>query len=286
MFMNPMPSQAWYNRFYAQEFWEEKSVKSGVEQFELQEDQALKELKRAQIVFRFLSDSKCLPPEGARILEVGCAFGLIGRSIAVRFGGVAFGAEPSDSASAFAKQHVGVDIVARGADDLEHWDPSAPVNLVIFSHVIENIVDPLAVLSQVYRLLGPQGLLYIETPNPVFQRSTSIYHPYIYSARAIKHLVRRAGFDVKVYETNGLPRNSVVPRFQRLVAIKGSKPDSALPPPKPGMISFPLRRRAGLSFWRLGKAFRQKAMLDETAESLFAEVKKSMREKPDATAVV
>lgn len=288
MFMNPMPSQSWYNRFYAEEFWEGKntegkSVKqSGKKEFKIEEQQSLKELHRAQVLFRFLADNNRLPPRGARILEIGCAFGLIGRSLAARVGGVSFGVEPSDAARAFAKTHVGVNVIARNTDELSQWNQDAPVDLVIFSNVLENIVDPIATLSQVHRMLATNGQLVIETPNPVFQRSTSIYHPFVYSARAIKHLVTRSGFDIKAYETNGLPRNKLIPRFQRLIAVKMERKINPLSPPKPGVIPFPLRRRAGLSFWTFGKWFRQDGAIDGVAQTLLEDVKKSMRDKRDS----
>jgi SAM-dependent methyltransferase len=281
MFMNPMPSQDWYNRFNAEIFWEAKGVNAGVEEIDLQEKQLLKELHRAQVLLRFLADNDCLPPRGARVLEIGCAFGFIGRSIAARLDGVSFGVEPSVRASAVAKKHIGVNVVARNTDELTQWEPDVAVDLVIFSHVLENIVDPLATLSQVHRVLGSGGLLMLETPNPVFQQATSIYHPFVYSSRAIKHLVARAGFSIKAYETNGLPRNRLVPRFQRLVAVKVNRNDDRLPLPRPGIVPFPLRRRLGLSFWKIGKSFRRKGSIDEVAQRLFNIAKSSIREDKD-----
>ena len=280
MFLNPMPTQDWYNRFYAEEFWEGKTVrKKGKHPHfwsELLTKQLTKELERAKCLYRFLSENSELPEKGSHVLEIGCAFGLVGRSIAHRINGEIFGVEPSNIAREFATTHAGIKIVARNTEELANWRPKQPVNLTIMSHVLENIAEPLKALSQIHRVLDESGLLMVEMSNPVYVETVSIQHPYVYSRLAFLHTIRRAGFSPIKYETNGRPKNAILPRFQRILARKTEQGDAILTRPSAGLVPFSLRRRLGRSFWRRSKAFKLKSELDDVDRLILDDVKSSM----------
>ncbi len=82
VFMNPVPNQTWYDRLYGQSFWQTKSAKSSPEQIRALRKHLLKELQRTEKLCAVLDTSKCAPASGARILEIGCAYGLIISSMA------------------------------------------------------------------------------------------------------------------------------------------------------------------------------------------------------------
>jgi hypothetical protein len=147
-------------------------------------------------------------------------------------------------ARAFAGKHIG--IVGKTAADVERWNPDRPVRLVVLSNVLESIVDPEATLRILKQKLD--GHLVIETPDPIFSRAVSIYHPYAYTAHAMNALLTRLGFDVIRHE-----RDSADLQAQRFLATAGTG-KSILSPRPPAL--FPLRRHIGLAFSKhIGLAF-------------------------------
>ena len=141
IFMNPMPTQDWYNGLYANEFWEAKSNDLAMPETAVKTKQLTKELQRAEKLWHFLETSDVPLPLGGRVLEVGCAYGLIVKVIAERLGAKALGVEPSHAAREFAQRAVGVDVVAETIDQLEDCNLLQSLDMLIFSHVMENIVD-------------------------------------------------------------------------------------------------------------------------------------------------
>jgi hypothetical protein len=237
MFMNPMPTQDWYDEFYATQFWEGKAGDTPEKQLR---EQLLKEAGRAHDIFRFIDGS--ISGDGY-VLEIGCAYGVIARSLGKRLGLAPLGVEPSEGARAFAGKHIR--IVGKTAADLEDWNPDLPVRLVVLSNVLENIVDPEATLRILKQKLD--GHLVIETPDPIFSRAVSIYHPYVYTAHAMNALLTRLGFDVIRHE-----RDPADPQAQRFLAIAGTG-KSILKATSPAL--FPLRRHIGLTLSNAQKRY-------------------------------
>jgi len=100
-----------------------------------------------------------LPPDG-RILEIGCATGDVLAELAGEYP-VVQGIELSEDACAIAR--------ARGLDvfcgTLEEFETHQQYDVVFMSHVIEHVLDPVATVAIIERLLAPGGVLYLETPN-------------------------------------------------------------------------------------------------------------------------
>jgi 2-polyprenyl-3-methyl-5-hydroxy-6-metoxy-1,4-benzoquinol methylase len=277
MFMNPMPSQSWYDVFYRTQFWEIKSTKKGATSALVNRYQWEKELHRAQQLHEFLTGFASDLSAGY-LLEIGCAYGLIASSLARRLGLTAAGVEPSEAARHFAEQHCGVRIVAETAGQLSDWQPDMPLRLVVMSHVFENIVDPTATLVLLREKLAPHGLLVIETPNPQWRTAVSIYHPYVYSKHAINAISRRAGFDVLKYEASGRPLTRSLPLFQRILLRPSTSGVGTSVIQEGRDTAFPLRRRLGLAThyaWkRLGRPGAVPLSLDDIDHELLAELER------------
>lgn len=93
------------------------------------------------------------------------------------------------------------------ADILEYPVIDGCFDVVFFNHVIEHIPDDRAALATAYRILAPQGLLILGTPNegswwwqlaykraPETRKTTD--HVHFYTAASISEKMRAAGFNI------------------------------------------------------------------------------------------
>jgi hypothetical protein len=234
IFMNPMPRQAWYDRFYASAFWEGKSGANPDKELRAQLG---KEADRAHAVVDFLSGATL--GEGLAI-EIGCAYGMLIRSVSHRLGLVPAGIEPSDGARAFAARHI--HMLGKSASDIATIDTDRPVALIIMSNVLENIVDPASVLRTIRARFSAHVV--IATPDPLRSRAVSLYHPFVYSASALSALLTRTGFDVLRHARD--PRD---PQAQMFLAAPGSGTSVV----SGAHRMFTMRRRLGLFRSRMSK---------------------------------
>jgi hypothetical protein len=75
---------------------------------------------------------------------------------------------------------------------LEEAAPEPPLTLVVISHLLEHLRDPLQGLRRVRGWLRPGGQLVVETPlHPDYD---NIDHLYCFSAAALDLTLRRGGF--------------------------------------------------------------------------------------------
>lgn len=202
VFMNPRPYQEWYDRLFAEEYWQGRADKWDTDAHR-NTVQWHKQLLRSEHYIAFLSEADLSLPTGARILEVGCAYGLIVKMLAEHFCGVALGVEPSRVAREFARDVIGVDIVAEAFSDIDQWQPQDPVDMILFSHVMEYIADLDHVFRTIHRLVKPGGLVLMETPNIFFRRATHVYHPHCFSKRSLRALFSRYGLDIVALTPSG-----------------------------------------------------------------------------------
>ncbi len=204
VFMNPHPAQAWYDRLYSGEFWEVKSLRQSGSTVNRNLSMWQKSLKRSKKLARFLERGGFAPPKGGRILEVGSAYGLIVSDLASRFECQANGVEPNHAARAFSEHFVDVSPAAENMAALADWDGCGSIDMMIFSHVLENIIDLDATFATIRRVLKPGGRLLIDTPNIYFPRTTHIYHPYSFCEVSLRTLLNKHGFKIEHCETSGV----------------------------------------------------------------------------------
>jgi len=115
-----------------------------------------------------LSDSHRLVleavPDGARVLDVGCASGYLAQRMK-QHGCVVTGVEPDPEAAAAARAHCAA--VFEG--DIEQPDTRAALpgdqDAVVFADVLEHLRDPLGTLTFARTLLAPGGRAVISLPN-------------------------------------------------------------------------------------------------------------------------
>lgn len=137
-----------------------------------------------------------------RLLDIGCGTGDL--LVAARERGwETSGVELSPHAAAIARQR-GLDVTV-GTVGAARF-PARSFDVVAILDVVEHLPDPLAELSEIYRLLRPGGLAVVETPNwnsiyrrLLRQRWAALQprvHLLYFDRRTLSRLLERAGFEV------------------------------------------------------------------------------------------
>jgi len=117
-----------------------------------------------------------------------------------RLGVAARGVEPHQGYSAFARESLGLDMVAGTLQQRLPEMPAGGFDLVSLFHVLEHLTDPVQTLRDIARLLSPQGLLFIEVPDAAGMSSPKNTffraHTLYFSAHSLGAVARAAGFEV------------------------------------------------------------------------------------------
>lgn len=227
IFMNPRPTQEWYNHLYQAEFWEVKENKKSNDRGAV-DNQIVKEAQWSEKFISILeSVSFAKDIEQPAILEIGCAYGVIVKLIAKHFSGKPYGVEPSDKARAIAKEVTGIEIFGENMDELIHSDKRDIFDLIIFSHVLENITDPISALKAARRLLKEEGIILIDTPNNFVRKSWHIHHPYCFTKPALENLLNESGFKIKNWRCWSRPKYLVGPIYLSIIAQKSERQELA-----------------------------------------------------------
>ena len=131
------------------------------------------------------------------VLEVGCAtaFGL---SIFKSNGWDVLGLDPSEKASKLAKEKYGIEVI-KSLFDINLFK-GKKYDLIIFSHVLEHIIDPDELVKELVLILKPSGLIYIEVPdmsNPDVPMGYFTYeHLNYFTPIALTNLMSKNGYDL------------------------------------------------------------------------------------------
>jgi 2-polyprenyl-3-methyl-5-hydroxy-6-metoxy-1,4-benzoquinol methylase len=170
----------------------------------------------ARAIFRMLS-GRIMPgiqePYGAnRLLDIGCGSG---ESLEVyrRLGWHVRGVEINQQAVAACREK-GLDIHQGTVFDAPFG--TQRFDLILLSHVIEHVLEPVAVLRRVAELLAPQGKIVITTPNTrglgfLMYGSCWLHldaprHLFLFDANTIRLLSARAGLAVSRVVTQSSPQ--------------------------------------------------------------------------------
>jgi 2-polyprenyl-3-methyl-5-hydroxy-6-metoxy-1,4-benzoquinol methylase len=99
---------------------------------------------------------------GKNLLDIGCAQGFFLYN-ASRAGYTTKGIEISQDAAQYAIREFGLDIEAKPFEELRF--PENCFDVVTLWQVLEHVPYPLTVLKEAHRILKPEGLLVVSTPN-------------------------------------------------------------------------------------------------------------------------
>ncbi|MCD6565599.1 MAG: class I SAM-dependent methyltransferase [Bacteroidales bacterium] len=135
----------------------------------------------------------------SKILDVGCGTGIIGSHLA-DFAEVV-GIEPNASAAQLARDK-GLQVVTGTLND---FNSQEQFDLVLLSHVLEHLPDPLADIQHIHQILKPKGKLIIAVPNvnalerKIFNKYWDGWdvprHIHHFNPKSLRFLLRKAGFE-------------------------------------------------------------------------------------------
>jgi SAM-dependent methyltransferase len=135
------------------------------------------------------------------LLDLGCWVGFLMAEARDR-GWQTLGVEPSEFASAYARDQLGLDVLR--ADLLDADLPAGGFDAVVMADVIEHLLDPSAALDRIGSLLRPGGVVYLALPNAgsrVARRmgprwwSVIPTHVQYFTRPSLFTLLRRRGFE-------------------------------------------------------------------------------------------
>jgi SAM-dependent methyltransferase len=153
------------------------------------------------------------PPR--RFLDIGCATGRLLAEMRDA-GWQAQGVEICAPSAEYARRHRGLEVYVGPLEEAAF--PGESFAVVHFSHLIEHVPDPRALLLEVNRILVPGGYALVTTPNvDGFQarlfgrrwRSAIADHLTLFSRRTLRRLLEQTGYRVLRTRTwGGLARGS------------------------------------------------------------------------------
>ena len=136
--------------------------------------------------------------ENSRILEVGCGFGVTLDELYKQYHCKVYAIEPSEEAQKTIREFGTVELAGHFAEDLEDIGKNGvKFDAIIFSHALENTVDPLAVMRFADSCLNKGGIIYVQTPNLLVFDQMNPYHPFIFSHVSLQFLARKLGLSYK-----------------------------------------------------------------------------------------
>ena len=137
------------------------------------------------------------------LLDIGCAAGEFLSAVDELDDGTLLGTDISRKAVWHARQRLGLDVWVGNVPGLPLLDGS--LSIVTLWHVLEHLSDPVAALSDIRRVLSPEGVLVVACPMAdsweakVFGRYWSGYdvprHLFTFSRQTLPRLLREAGFE-------------------------------------------------------------------------------------------
>ena len=163
------------------------------------------------------------------ILDIGCATGALPAFLRGQ-GWRVTGVEISPSADYAVKERA---LDVRKIPLEENNFPGESFNVILASHLIEHLNNPMAFLSETRRVLKNNGYIFISTPNiSGFQaklfgsrwRSAIFDHLYLFSKSTLSMMIKNAGFKIEICRTWGGLAAGFAPKWLKKPADILAKP--------------------------------------------------------------
>lgn len=148
VYVNNTPSQKYYDGYY-----KNQSKYEGTRQHEMHDEFTYKTFE--YILKKFISKE-------ANILEVGCSTGKLLNFIKKKGYKKLMGIEPAPECKIIAKKNYNISVVT---STLDNFKTKKKYDLIIFSAVLEHLVDIRNAVIRSHSLLKDNGLIYISVPD-------------------------------------------------------------------------------------------------------------------------
>jgi SAM-dependent methyltransferase len=145
------------------------------------------------------------PPDS--LLDLGCWVGFLLAEARDR-GWETLGVEPSEFASSFARDRLGLDVRTGGMFEVEL--PEHAFGAVFLGDVIEHMLEPLETLDRIETLLKPGGVIAMALPDAGSRLARAMgprwwsvipTHVQYFTRRSMTVLLERAGYEVRAMYT-------------------------------------------------------------------------------------
>jgi 2-polyprenyl-3-methyl-5-hydroxy-6-metoxy-1,4-benzoquinol methylase len=170
---------------------------------------------------------------GTRLLDIGCGEGFFLCS-ASRAGYTTKGVELSQDAAAYARREFGLDVEAKPFEEMQI--PENYFDVITMWQVLEHLPYPLTTLKEIYRILKPDGLLAVSTPDiggipaKILQRgwwNIRRLHINQFTTKTLMSMLRNAGFKnicSACYKESISLSMLIIPILKRLKVYKQVRP--------------------------------------------------------------
>jgi len=143
--------------------------------------------------------------EPKRYLEIGCG---VGFTVAMMrdWGFDSYGVEISDWAVDYMKNELKIKNAIRCDDLKEAKFPDNFFGFIHMGHTIEHLINPIDTLKEIYRILAPDGVLFLITPDVELDDFTYYIkeHFYFFSEYALLYWLRVIGFrNIEIHRDMG-----------------------------------------------------------------------------------
>jgi SAM-dependent methyltransferase len=140
------------------------------------------------------------------------------------------GIEPNKGYAEFSRQEYGLNVQVGFIQDIQQ--PDASFDLITIWHVLEHTENPCDVLTKLYALLKPQGILVVEVPTieATCQSPKSTFHEahiFNFNLATLRKLGEKVGFTEVEHKVSADGANITV-FFQKNTAIDGLVKGNAL----------------------------------------------------------
>lgn len=189
-FVHPMPTEKELNEFYSNSYFKGGTLGAGYSDYVSDQNIHLANAKRIMKLYKGSPKS---------LLDVGCAYGFLldhARSLGWKVKGVDVAAE----AIGFARNELNLDVIKGTVFSLNASSNSFDVCVSV--GVLEHLINPLAVIKEISRILKPGGTLILmvaSTPRkllPLF-RWKPPEHLFYFSHKSLKLMLEKSGFEIK-----------------------------------------------------------------------------------------
>ena len=182
MMVNPLPDKRQLDLYYHY-YWKKETLTELLPLFEAQ--------AAARIEF-----FKPLMPRGEKlsVLDIGAGFGLIYKVLStvsgqdIRYDAVEMDPLAVDYLRTFIKPRVIFD---------RPEDIQGKYHVILLSHIIEHLTDPVLFLTNLSDLLHDEGILFIEVPNQDHKfKSLNEPHLFFFDEKTLSNIVVQSGYNV------------------------------------------------------------------------------------------